>query len=114
MTRMRGQNLTYGIAHELGVAIVTGVYSGDNPIPIEAELCRKYDASRPVLPEALKILAGKGLPAGRPRGGPWVEAEEKWKPPHPDVFGWVLERKYSPQLLIEFTEIRLAIEPGAA
>jgi DNA-binding FadR family transcriptional regulator len=30
------------------------------------------------------------------------------------VLGWLLERKYSPALLIEFTEMRLAVEPGAA
>ena len=114
MTRMRGQNLTYGIAHELGVAIVTGVYSGDNPIPIEAELCRKYDASRPVLREAVKMLTAKGLLAARPRRGTWVQPEDKWNLLDPDVLGWLLERKYSPKLLIEFTEIRLAIEPGAA
>src|SRR5438270_33735 len=64
MARMRGQNLTHGIAHELGVAIVTGVYSGDNPIPIEAQLCRKYEASRPVLREAVKMLTAKGQLAG--------------------------------------------------
>ena len=46
---VRGQNLTYSIANQIGIAIVTGVYSADNPIPIEAELCRQYDASRPVL-----------------------------------------------------------------
>jgi len=46
-SRVKGQNLTYGIAHELGIAIVTGTYSADNPIPIEAELCRKYDARFP-------------------------------------------------------------------
>ena len=93
MTRMRGQNLTYGIAHELGVAIVTGVYSGDNPIPIEAELCRKYDASRPVLREAVKMLTAKGLLRARPRQGTWVQPEEHWNLLDPDVLRWLLQRK---------------------
>src|SRR5882757_8833003 len=113
-SRVKGQNLTYGIAHELGIAIVTGTYSADNPIPIEAQLCRKYDASRPVLREAVKMLTAKGLLAARPRRGTWVQSEEKWNLLDPDVLGWLLERKYSPALLIEFTEIRLAVEPGAA
>ena len=64
---VRGQNLTYSIAHKLGVAIVTGVYSADNPIPIEAELCRQYAASRSVLREAVKMLTAKGLLGSRPR-----------------------------------------------
>jgi DNA-binding FadR family transcriptional regulator len=111
---MQAQNLTYGIANELGIAIVTGIYSAGNPIPIEAELCRKFGASRSALREAVKMLAAKGLLGSRPRRGTWVEPEEKWNLLDPDVLGWLLERKYSPALLIEFTEIRLAVEPGAA
>ena len=113
-TRVRGQNLTYGIANHIGIAIVTGVYSADNPIPIEAELCREYDASRPVLREAVKMLTAKGLLGARPRRGTWVQPEDKWNLLDPDVLGWLLERKFSPALLIEFTEMRLAVEPGAA
>jgi DNA-binding FadR family transcriptional regulator len=113
-SRARGQNLTYGIAHDLGVAIVTGVYSENNPFPVEAELCRQFGASRTVLREAVKMLTAKGLLGARPRRGTWVQPEEKWNLLDPDVLGWLLERKFSPALLIEFSEIRLAVEPGAA
>jgi DNA-binding FadR family transcriptional regulator len=112
--RVRGQNLTHSIAHHIGIAVVTGVYSADNPIPIEAELCREYDASRPVLREAVKMLTAKGLLGARPRRGTWVQPEDRWNLLDPDVLGWLLERKFSPALLIEFTEMRLAVEPGAA
>ncbi len=111
---VRGQNLTYSIAHQLGVAIVTGVYSPDNPIPIESELCRQYSASRSVLREAVKMLTAKGLLGSRPRLGTWVQPEENWNLIDPDVLGWLLERKFSTALLMEFMEIRLAVEPGAA
>jgi DNA-binding FadR family transcriptional regulator len=110
----RGLNLTHKIAHSLGVAIVTGVYSADNPIPIEADLCKQYSASRPVLREAVKMLTAKGLLGSRPRLGTRVEPEESWNMLDPDILGWLLERKFSPALLMEFTEIRLAVEPGAA
>ena len=113
-TQVSGQNLTYSIAHHIGIAIVTGVYSKDNPIPIEADLCREYGASRPVLREAVKMLTAKGLLGARPRRGTWVQPEERWNLLDPDVLGWLLERKFSPALLIEFTELRLAVEPGAA
>ena len=63
-TRVQGQNLTYGIATDFGSAIVTGAYSADNPIPIESELCLKYDASRSVLREAVKMVTAKGRSAG--------------------------------------------------
>jgi DNA-binding FadR family transcriptional regulator len=113
-TPVRGQNLTYSIAHKLGVAIVTGAYTADNPIPIEAELCRQYAASRSVLREAVKMLTAKGLLGSRPRLGTWVQPEAEWNLLDPDVLGWLLERKFSPALLMEFMEIRLAVEPGAA
>src|SRR5258706_1622617 len=113
-TRVSGQNLTYGIAHDLGVAIVTGTYTEQNPFPVEAELCRQFGASRTVLREAVKMLTAKGLLGARPRRGTWVQPEEKWNLLEPDVLGWLLERKFSPALLIEFTELRLAVEPGAA
>jgi DNA-binding FadR family transcriptional regulator len=112
--RVRGQNLTHSIADHIGIAVVTGVYSVNNPIPIEAELCREYDASRPVLREAVKMLTAKGLLGARPRRGTWVQPEDQWNLLDPDVLGWLLERKFSPALLIEFTEMRLAVEPGAA
>jgi DNA-binding FadR family transcriptional regulator len=111
---VRGQNLTHSTANSLGAAIVTGVYSADNPIPIEAELCRQYGASRSVVREAVKMLNAKGLLGSRPRLGTWVQPEENWNLLDPDVLGWLLERKYSTALLIEFTELRLAAEPGAA
>jgi DNA-binding FadR family transcriptional regulator len=113
-TPVRGQNLTYTIAHKLGVAIVTGVYSTDNPIPIESELSRQYNASRTVLREAVKMLTAKGLLGSRPRLGTTVQPEANWNLLDPDVLEWLLERKFSPTLLIEFTEMRLALEPGAA
>lgn len=111
---IRGQSLTHRITHNLGVAIVTGVYSSQNPIPIEADLCRQYNASRPVLREAVKMLTAKGLLISRPRLGTQVQPEDHWNMLDPDVLGWLLERKFSPALLLEFNQIRLAVEPGAA
>ena len=93
----------------IGVAIVTGVYSTNNPLPIESELCRQYNASRTVVREAVKMLTAKGLVGARPRLGTRVEPESNWNLLDPDVLGWLLERKFSPALLIEFTEIRLAV-----
>jgi DNA-binding FadR family transcriptional regulator len=108
------RNLTYSIVQDLGVAIVTGKYSDSNPFPVEAELCRQYDASRSVLREAVKMLTAKGLLGARPRQGTWVQPEENWNLLDPDVLRWLLERKFLLSLLIEFTEIRLAVEPAAA
>lgn len=108
------QNLTTSIVNDLGIAIVTGKYSDQNPFPVEGELCKQYRVSRSVLREAVKMLTAKGLLKARPRQGTWVQREEYWNLLDPDVLRWMLERKFSIRLLIEFTQIRLAVEPGAA
>lgn len=114
MRKPSGQNLTYAIVEELGHAVVTQTYGDALPFPIEAELCKKFGASRTVLREAVKMLTAKGLLSARPRQGTWVEPERNWNLLDPDVLRWLLERKFSLELLAEFTEIRFAIEPSAA
>jgi DNA-binding FadR family transcriptional regulator len=114
MRKPSGQNLTYAIVEELGHAVVTQTYGDTVPFPIEAELCKQFDASRTVLREAVKMLTAKGLLSARPRQGTWVEPESNWNLLDPDVLRWLLERKFSLELLAEFTEIRYAIEPVAA
>ncbi len=114
MARAEGQNLTTSIVHDLGIAIVTGQYTDANPFPVEGDLCKQYSASRSVLREAVKMLTAKGLLTARPRQGTRVQPEENWNLLDPDVLRWMLERKFSLQLLIEFTEIRFAVEPAGA
>ena len=114
MPRVRGENLTYRIVEDLGIAIVTDRYSESNPFPVEADLCKQYGVSRSILREAVKMLTAKGLLSARPRQGTWVQPEDAWNLLDPDVLRWLLERKLSFSLLIEFTQMRLAVEPLAA
>ena len=109
-----GRSFTHDIVQHLGQEIVCGVYGARNPFPIEAELCRRLGVSRSVLREAVKMLTTKGLLNARPRQGTWVEPESNWNLLDPDVLRWFLERKFSPTLLLEFTQVRLAVEPMAA
>jgi DNA-binding FadR family transcriptional regulator len=111
---MAGSNLTFRIMEDLGIAIVTEYYSETNPFPIEASLCEKYGVSRSVLREAVKMLTAKGLLGARPRHGTWIQPENNWNFFDPDVLRWLLERKLSYGLLIEFTQMRMAVEPFAA
>ena len=110
----RRQNLTYSVAEDIGIAIVTGSYSKKNPFPVEGKLCKQYGVSRSVLREAVKLLTAKGLLGSRPRQGTWVQEKERWNRLDPDVLRWILEQNFSFSLLIEFTELRLAVEPKAA
>jgi DNA-binding FadR family transcriptional regulator len=66
-----------------------------------------------VLREAVKMLTAKGLLRARPRQGTRVQPEENWNLLDPDVLRWMLERKFSLDLLIHFTQLRLSFEPGA-
>ncbi|TKD51836.1 FadR/GntR family transcriptional regulator [Sphingomonas baiyangensis] len=109
-----GRNITASIVNDLGRAIVTQTYGADHPFPTEAELCLRYGASRPVLREAVKMLTAKGLLLARKRAGTFVQPENNWNLLDPDVLRWMLERDFSIDLLIDFTEIRMSIEPRAA
>jgi DNA-binding FadR family transcriptional regulator len=60
------------------------------------------------------MLTAKGLLGARPRQGTYVQPEERWNFLDPDVLRWLLERKVSLDLLIEFNEIRYLVEPAAA
>lgn len=112
--RANGQSLTFQIVQDLGVAIVTGKYSNTLPFPIEAELCKQYGASRSIVREGVKMLTAKGLLGARAGQGTRVQLEENWNLLDPDVLRWLLDRKFAPELLIEFNQVRLAVEPKAA
>jgi DNA-binding FadR family transcriptional regulator len=108
-----GRNLTYGLLDALGRTIVTGGYD-DKRFPTEAELAQEHSVSRSVTREAVKMLTAKGLLTARPRTGTIVQPASSWNLFDADVLRWLLERKFSLELLRQFTELRLAIEPAAA
>lgn len=107
------RNLTHGMLDTLGKAIVTGRYD-QRPFPTEAEIARAYGVSRSVTREAVKMLTAKGLVQAKPRQGTRVQPFQSWNLIDPDVLRWLLERKFSIQLLRHFTKLRRGIEPEAA
>lgn len=108
-----GRNLTYALLDAVGKAIVVGEYD-DSPFPTEADLAQQYAVSRSVTREAVKMLTAKGLLIARPRKGTSVQPASAWNLFDPDVLRWMLERKFSLDLLRQFNELRIAIEPMAA
>jgi DNA-binding FadR family transcriptional regulator len=108
-----GRNLTYGLLDSLGRRIVTGNYDR-RPFPTEAQLAEEYAVSRSVTREAVKMLTAKGLLSARPRQGTIVLPRSSWNLFDADVLNWLLERKFSIDLLLQFTDLRAAIEPAAA
>jgi DNA-binding FadR family transcriptional regulator len=114
MGKQDGSNLTRRVVDVLGRAIVTGQFSRQAPFPVEAELCTRHGVSRTIVREAVKMLTAKGLLTSRRRAGTVVEPEGNWNLLDPDILRWMLEREFSIDLLIDFTEVRMAIEPRAA
>ncbi len=108
-----GRNLTYGMLDSLGRAIVTGHFD-ERPFPTEAELAKQHDVSRSVIREAVKMLTAKGLLSARPRQGTIIQPGASWNLFDADVLRWLLERKFSIELLKQFSQLRIAIEPEAA
>lgn len=108
-----GRNLTYGMLDNLGRAIVTGHYD-QRTFPTEAELARQHGVSRSVTREAVKMLTAKGLLSARPRQGTVIQPAGNWNLFDTDVLRWLLERKFSIELLVHFNQLRVAIEPEAA
>lgn len=109
-----GRNLTYQLTHQLGAAIVEGQYAIDKGFPTEAELSLQFNISRSVTREAVKMLTAKGLIASRPRQGIRVLPSSQWNMFDADVLAWTLNARPSLELLKEFTQLRMAIEPEAA
>jgi DNA-binding FadR family transcriptional regulator len=108
-----GRNLTYGMLDALGRSIVIGTYD-KHPFPTEAELAKQHGVSRSVTREAVKMLTAKGLLSARPRQGTIVQPSGSWNLFDTDVLRWLLERKFSVDLLRHFNQLRVAIEPEAA
>src|SRR4051812_5173598 len=96
------RNLTFGLTDTLGKAIVTGVYD-DTRFPTEAELAVQHNVSRSVTREAVKMLTAKGLLTARPRKGTTVLPASSWNLFDTDVLRWLLERKFSLELLRQFS-----------
>jgi DNA-binding FadR family transcriptional regulator len=111
---MSGNNLTQSLVQKLGSSIVRGDLPAGKPLPIEAELGKKFGASRTVMREAVKILSTKGLIGQRPRVGTYVHPEERWDLLDSEVLKWILDRRFSHKLVREFLEVRIGIEPAAA
>lgn len=109
-----GRNLTHQVTYKLGAAIVRGDYGINQVFPTEAELCTQFDISRSVIREAVKMLTAKGLISSRPRQGIRVQPTSNWNMFDTDVLEWTLTSRPSLELLREFTELRIAIEPEAA
>ncbi|GAA3267465.1 hypothetical protein GCM10020258_37740 [Sphingomonas yabuuchiae] len=80
-----------GIAHELGVAIVSGRMAPGTPLVSEERYSSENGVSRGAYREALRILAAKGLIVNRVKSVTRVTERAKWNMLDLDVLGWMFE-----------------------
>lgn len=104
------------IAHDLGVAIVTGRHKPGDVLPNEIDFSEQLNVSRSAYREAVRILAAKGLVRSRPKTGTRVNPEREWNLLDPDVLGWffVTDTEPDPRLVHGLFELRMVVEPAAA
>jgi GntR family transcriptional regulator, galactonate operon transcriptional repressor len=93
-----------------GKEITGGVFASGSSLPSEAELCEKYETSRNVIREVIKVLSTKRLIDAQRYRGLFVMPREQWNYLDADVLEWVLERD-DPALIHSLIEVRSLIEP---
>jgi len=102
------------IVQELGVDIVSGKVQSGECLPAEGVLCERYGVSRPVLREATRVLAAKGLVESKPHIGSIVKPRAEWHMLDPDVLHWTLNCVPEGEFFHSLLTVRRIIEPAAA
>lgn len=107
-------SLSTQVARELGRRIVAGTYESGSLIDDETALTKRYQVSKVVIRDAVKILVGKGLLDVRRGIGTKVRSRNHWVIWDDDVLAWHLSAPPNKDFLRQLMDIRLAFEPKAA
>lgn len=102
------------IARELGRKIVSGELPEGVLIDDEGALSEKYDVSRTVIRDAVKLLSAKGLLKVRRGNGTRVLFRSSWDLLDDDVLAWHQSVPPNPHFLRQLLELRMMIEPKGA
>jgi len=102
------------VASELGRRIVTGRYAPGSLVDDENTLSERFQVSRTVVRDAVKILVGKGLLEVRRGIGTKVKQRTDWGLLDDDVLAWQLSAPPKAATLKQLIEVRQVFEPRAA
>lgn len=108
-----GKGLHARVLESLGPAITAGDYPPGTILRTD-ELEQRFDVSRTVIREAIRVLESMQLVASRRRVGVTVRPTEEWNVYDPRVIGWRLAGRDRPRQLRSLTVLRSAVEPVAA
>ena len=102
------------LIRRFGRQIAQGKFAPGSALPSEAELCARFDASRNVIREVVKVLSTKKLIDAQRHRGLFVMPQERWNYLDADVLEWALEKGTNPRLIDSLVEVRTLIEPTIA
>lgn len=108
-----GRGLHGHVLDTLGPAITAGEYPPGSVLRTD-ELARRFDVSRSVMREAVRVLESMHLVASRRRVGVIVQPASEWNVYDPQVIRWRLAGADRPRQLRSLTVLRSAVEPVAA
>ncbi|MYR57184.1 FCD domain-containing protein, partial [Streptomyces sp. SID625] len=108
-----GRGLHGRVLDTLGPAITAGEYPPGSVLRTD-ELAQRFDVSRSVMREAVRVLESMHLVASRRRVGVTVRPQHEWNVYDPQVIRWRLAGADRPRQLRSLTVLRSAVEPVAA
>ncbi|CAL9627429.1 hypothetical protein SUDANB105_05993 [Streptomyces sp. enrichment culture] len=108
-----GRGLHGHVLDTLGPEITAGEYPPGSVLRTD-ELAQRFDVSRSVMREAVRVLESMHLVESRRRVGVTVRPKAEWNVYDPQVIRWRLAGADRPHQLRSLTVLRSAIEPVAA
>jgi DNA-binding FadR family transcriptional regulator len=109
----RGRGLHGQLVQQLGQMIVAGEIGADRPL-VPEEIGHRFEVSRTVVRESLRVLEAKGLVSARPNVGTRIRPVHEWNLLDPDVIEWRALGPFRADQARELSELRQAFEPLAA
>ncbi|MFH9588620.1 FadR/GntR family transcriptional regulator [Streptomyces luteogriseus] len=108
-----GRGLHGRVLDTLGPEITAGEYPPGSVLRTD-ELAQRFDVSRSVMREAVRVLESMYLVESRRRVGVTVRPKSEWNVYDPQVIRWRLAGADRPAQLRSLTVLRSAVEPVAA
>ncbi|MFB7273584.1 FadR/GntR family transcriptional regulator [Streptomyces sp. NPDC056244] len=108
-----GRGLHTRVLDALGLAITAGEYPAGSVVRTD-EVAQRFDVSRTVVREVVRVLESMHLVESRRRVGVTVLPAEEWNVYDPRVIRWRLAGTDRPRQLRSLTVLRSAVEPVAA
>ena len=108
-----GRGLHGRVLDTLGPAITAGEYPAGSVLRTD-EMAQRFEVSRSVMREAVRVLESMHLVESRRRVGVTVLPECEWNVYDPQVIRWRLAGADRPRQLRSLTVLRSAVEPVAA